>query len=69
MREWINIFIDQNGIQNYKDFGFGLIIYIHKHNYGYKGNIYPFHFHACLTFAFWFIELQIGRDIIEKDMK
>jgi hypothetical protein len=30
-------------------------------------NSFPFHFHACLTFAFWFIQLQIGRDVIERD--
>ena len=65
MKKWISIFIDQNGIENYKDFGLGIIMYVHKHMYGEKEKTYPFHFHACLTFAFWFIELQIGRDVIE----
>ena len=70
MREWISIFIDQNGIENYKDFGLGININIHKHAYGTgKDNLFPFHFHICLTVAFWFIELQIGRDVIERDEK
>ena len=70
MREWINIIVDQNGIQKYKDFGFGLHTNFHKHMYGdSENNSFPFHFHICLTFAFWFIELQIGRDVIERDKK
>ena len=66
MKEWLNIVIDQNGIEGYKDFGLGVDLSFHKHNYTIPSSMeFPWHFHICITFAFWFIQLQVGYDVID----
>ena len=65
--KWISIILDQSGIKKYQSFGFGIWADIHKHMYGDSDNFkFPFHFHLGITIAFWFIEIQIGNDIIDK---
>lgn len=68
MNKWISIIVEQNGIENYKDFGLGIDLSFHKHNISVsKSWDFPWHFHILITVAFWFIELQIGYD--SKDLE
>lgn len=68
MKDWFSIIIEQNGMENYKDFELGIATTFHKHNYTISDNMkFPWHFHIYFAFTFWFIQLQIGYDV--KDLE
>ncbi|MDC7221557.1 MAG: hypothetical protein PQJ59_16605 [Spirochaetales bacterium] len=56
----IDLIINRN---HDKSFGFGITTYIHSHFYDGDKFTTPWHFHILLNFAFWFLEIQIGRDV------
>lgn len=54
----MNLIVDR---QWDRSFGFGFRVYFHGHQMG--EDRWPVHFHLCLDVAWWFVELQIGRDV------
>lgn len=40
-----------------KSIGLGLDVYFHRHTEDSK-----IHFHICITFIAWFVEMQIGKE-------
>jgi hypothetical protein len=52
--EYFHAVIDRN---HDRSFGAGAIMYFHRHMKG-----FPIHFHICITIAFWFAELHVGKE-------
>lgn len=63
MKNWIAITANENGGKGCRDFGFGIKIYIHKHM---NIKCCRYHFHICIDFAFWYVELKISQDDIDE---
>jgi len=61
-----DLIIDKN---HDKSFGFGVNVYVHSHYYDGENFIDPWHFHLLITFAFWFVEFQVGRDVPKEKSK